>query len=156
MAQHIVSQIHKLLIKKNYTLATAESCTGGLLAKLLTDLSGSSKYFLLGIISYSNQAKTKTLQIPSKLISKKGAVSREVALKMADSVKKLAKADFGIGITGVAGPSGGSKERAVGTVFIAISANNQKTCGKFQFKGSRDTIRRLAALKSLRLLKDQL
>ena len=153
MAQDIVSQIHKLLINKHYTLATAESCTGGLIAKLLTDLSGSSKYFILGIISYSNQAKIKFLQVPSKLISKKGAVSREVALKMADSVKKLAKTDFGIAITGIAGPGGGSAKKAVGTVFIAITGKNQKTCSKFNFKGNRDTIRRLAALKSLKLLK---
>lgn len=153
MVQNIVIQIHKLLIEKNYTLATAESCTGGLIAKLLTDLSGSSKYFILGIISYSNQAKIKILQVPSKLILKKGAVSQEVALKMADAVKKLAKTDFGIAITGIAGPGGGSAKKAVGTVFIAITGKNQKTCAKFNFKGNRDTIRRLAALKSLKLLK---
>jgi len=153
MPQDIVKQIHKLLIEKRSTLATAESCTGGLLAKLLTDLPGSSKYFLLGVVSYSNRSKAKILKVPAKLITKYGAVSREVALKMAGGVQKLAKSDFAIAITGIAGPTGGSIAKPVGTVFIAVYAKRKKTCKKFKLTGNRDRIRRLSALKSLELLK---
>ncbi|MDD2752773.1 MAG: nicotinamide-nucleotide amidohydrolase family protein [Candidatus Omnitrophica bacterium] len=153
MPQGIVKQVHKLLIEKHSTLSTAESCTGGLLAKLLTDLPESSKYFLLGVISYSNQAKINILKVPAKLITEKGAVSREVALKMANGVKKLAKSDFAIATTGIAGPTGGSNKKPVGTVFIAIAAKNKTSCQKFNFTGNRSCVRKKSALKALELLR---
>ena len=144
------------MIRKKKTIAVAESCTGGLLSGLLTQITGSSQYFILGVVTYSNKAKEVVLKIPHTLITKKGAVCAEVCLKMAQSVKKLAKADFGIGITGIAGPTGGSSQKPVGTVFIAIESKSKKLCKKFHFTGSRSAIRKKAALKALELLYEDL
>ena len=152
--QPIIQQIHKLLIKNKKTLSLAESCTGGLLSYFLTSISGSSQYFILGVIAYSNAAKTSILKIPRKIIFKNGAVSSKVARLMASSVKKLAKSDFGIGVTGIAGPGGGSKSKPVGTVFIAVDGPAKKICQRFSFKGSRLAIKKAAAQMALRLLKD--
>jgi len=149
----IVNQIHKLLIKSNSTISAAESCTGGILASLLTQYSGSSQYFVLGLITYSNAAKTGVLKISKALIERKGAVSQEVARAMAKGVRRLAKTDFALSTTGIAGPTGGSMQKPVGTVFIAIASKNKLICKKFHFKGSRSAIRKSAALKSLELLK---
>lgn len=146
-----INQIHRFLIKNSKTIAVAESCTGGLLCEILTQNPGSSKYFILGIITYSNAAKQNFLNIPKAVIRKKSAVSKEVAQKMAQSIRTLAKTDFGIGITGIAGPTGATAGKPIGTVFIAISAKNKEICKRFQFKGSRLTIRKTAALKALEL-----
>jgi len=148
----IILKIHDLLIQKEKTIAVAESCTGGLLSALLTRVSGSSQYFMLGVTSYSNSAKTAILKIPSMVIAKNGAVSKNVADRMAASVRRLAKTDFGIGITGIAGPTGNSPAKPVGTVFIAIDSKTKKICNRYIFKGSREAIREKAALKSLELL----
>jgi len=152
----IIFKIHDLLIEKEKTIAVAESCTGGLLSALLTQVSGSSQYFMLGVTSYSNSAKATILKIPSMVIAKNGAVSKNVASRMAASVRKLAKTDLGIGITGIAGPTGNSPGKPVGTVFIAINSKTKKTCNKYIFKGNRKAIREKAALKSLELLKKML
>ena len=170
MTQLIVKHIHSSLLKNQKTLSVAESCTGGLLSKLLTDISGSSKYFILGVVAYSNQAKINILKIPAELIAKQGVVSQEVVQKMAESVRKLSKTDFGISITGIAGPTGGTTQKPVvrlcspqalskaevpvGTVFIAINSKNKKICKKFHFTGNRPTVRKKAALKTLKLLKN--
>jgi nicotinamide-nucleotide amidase len=146
-------EIKALLTKGKKTLAVAESCTGGLLSHLITNVAGSSQYFILGVITYSNAAKTSLLKIPQDLIIKNGAVSRKVAALMAQSVRKLARADFGIGITGIAGPGGGSLKKPIGTVFIAIDSAKEKICQKFYFKGSRLSIKKRAAKKALELLK---
>ncbi len=151
--ERLIAKIHQLLLKKEKTLAVAESCTGGLLSKLLTDLSGSSQYFKLGAVVYSNQAKQSVLGIPGRIIAKEGAVSAKVASLMASRARKLAASDFGIGITGIAGPGGGSKEKPVGTVFIAVESKGKKTCRRSLFKGNRASIRRQSALKALELLK---
>jgi len=151
--QHLIIQIHKRLLKSGKTLATAESCTAGLLSSLLTQFSGSSRYFILGVATYSNQAKENILRIPAAIIRKKGAVSKEVGLLMAQSVRKLAKADFGISITGIAGPTGGTPQKPVGTAFISLSTKNKNICKKFIFKGKRNSVRQQAALKALQLLK---
>ena len=150
--EHTVNQIHKLLIRKKKSIAVAESCTGGLLSNFLTQIPDSSKYFILGVVVYSNKAKENILKIPANIIAKKGAVSKNVAELLAKSVRLIAKADFGIGITGIAGPGGGSKEKPAGTVFIAIDTRNKKICKKFNFSGSRSSIRKQAALKALELL----
>jgi len=150
--QDIIRQVHKLLLKKQKTIAVAESCTGGLLSNLLTQISGSSRYFILGIAAYSNTAKQTILKIPADIIAKKGAVSEEVACALARSVRKLGKTDFAIGITGIAGPAGGTIKKPVGIVFIAISSKKKNLCKKFHFKGSRLMIRKTAALKALELL----
>lgn len=150
--QYIVAKVHTFLLKKRKTIAIAESCTGGLLSKLLTDIPGSSKYFILGVVTYSNKAKQGVLKVPPSLIAQKGAVSCEVAQRMAESVRGLARADIGIGITGIAGPGGGSLHKPVGTVFIAIDSRKGKTCKKFSFAGNRNIIREKSALKALELL----
>ena len=148
----ISSQIHKILINHGKTISVAESCTGGLLSKLLTELSGSSNFFILGVVPYNNKVKESVLKIPGKIIRKNGAVSAEVAKRMAKSVKKIAKTDFGVGITGIAGPTGGSIQKPVGTVFIAVSDKKQTICRKYIFSGSRSMIRKKSALKALELL----
>ncbi|MDD4980380.1 MAG: CinA family protein [Candidatus Omnitrophica bacterium] len=150
---HIVKKIHNLLIKKKEAIAVAESCTGGLLSQLLTELPRSSQYFILGLVLYSNSAKENILKIPASILKKRGAVSENIARLMAKSVRLLAKADFGIGVTGIAGPAGDAKEKPVGTVFIAIDSKNKKICRKFRFTGNRTNIRRKSALKTLELLK---
>ena len=152
MTEHIVSQIHKLLLKNNLTIAVAESCTGGLLSCLLTQASGSSRYFILGVVVYSNTSKNKMLGVPNKLLVEKGAVSKEVAVKLAESIRKMAKTDFGIGITGIAGPTGVRPNKPVGTVFISVANHNKTICRKFSFTGNRTSVRKKAALKSLELL----
>lgn len=153
MAQHITRQIHKLLAKNKSTLAVAESCTGGLISKLLTDIPGSSAYFLLGVVAYSNRAKSDILKIPAPTIAATGAVSSKVASLMARQVMRLAKADLGIGTTGIAGPGGGSAQKPAGTVFIAVCGQNKSTCKRFRFSGSRGAVRNKAAIESLKLLK---
>ncbi len=150
--QHIVSEIHRLLIKKQKTIAVAESCTGGLLSKLLTDISGSSQYFILGMVAYSNKAKQSILKIPYSSLAKNGAVSKIVATAMAKSVRKLANTDFGIGVTGIAGPTGGIPRKPLGTVYIAIDSQKKKVCKKFHFIGNRIAIRKKTALKALELI----
>ena len=151
-----VRQIHELLTRKKKTLSLAESCTGGLLAKLLTDLPGSSGYFILGLVTYSNKAKQKLLGIPASVIMGKGAVSKEVAEGMAEGVRKKARTDFGIGITGIAGPSGEMPDKSIGTVFICVSSKKRKLSRHFIFKGDRLGIRHKAALKAIALLKNLL
>lgn len=152
--EHIVNQIHKLLIKRQKKIAVAESCTGGLLSNLLTRIPGSSQYFILGVVVYSNQAKENILKIPANIIDRYGAVSKDVARLMAKSVRAIAKTDFGIGVTGIAGPSRVAlKENPVGTVFIALESKNKKLCKKFHFAGNRLTVRKEAALKALELLR---
>jgi nicotinamide-nucleotide amidase len=161
-----IRQTHDLLIKKHKTVAVAESCTGGLASSLLTEISGSSKYFTLGIVAYSNRSKQKLLGIPPGLIAKHGAVSKEVACLMAQNIRRLGNTDFGIGITGIAGPAGcaeahtgasfsagcGSLHKPVGTVFIAVEDRTKGVCLQFRFKGTRSAIRRRSALKALKIL----
>lgn len=151
--ERIVSKIHKLLLKKRKNIAVAESCTGGLLSNLLTQIPGSSKYFILGIVAYSNKAKENILKLPRDIIARKGAVSKDAAGLLAKSARLTAKTDFGIGVTGIAGPGGGSKEKPVGTVFIAVDSKNKRICKEFNFTGNRLAIRKKAALKALELLK---
>ncbi|MCX5705661.1 MAG: nicotinamide-nucleotide amidohydrolase family protein [Candidatus Omnitrophica bacterium] len=166
MLQHIINQVHKSLIKSAKTIAVAESCTGGLLSAMLTELSGSSKYFTLGVVTYSNKAKERILGIPSSVIAKNGAVSEIVAKLMAQKVRRLAKTDFGISITGIAGPAGcaevhtgasfsagcGTTRKPIGTVFIAIAAKNKTLCKQFRFRGTRRSIRNKSALEAVKLL----
>ena len=148
--------LSQLLIKKGKTIAVAESCTGGLLADLLTNIPGSSHYFLLGIVTYSNQAKTALLRIPAKIIKRYGAVSCPVAQLMAQNVKKIASSDYGIGITGIAGPLGGTPAKPTGTVFISVSKGNKLITKKFNFTGNRLVVKRKTALKALSMLKKTL
>ena len=154
MPKDIVSVTHTLLIKKKKTVAVAESCTGGLLSMLLTQNSGSSQYFIFGAVAYSNKIKERILNIPTQLLLKKGAVTKETASLMALSAKRMAKTDFGVGITGIAGPTGGAPQKPVGTVFISVCSNHKVISQRYQFSGSRSAIRKKAALQALELLRN--
>jgi len=152
MPDKILTKIHKKLLKQGKTIAIAESCTGGLLCGQLTKNPGASNYFLLGVVAYSNKSKEAILQIPAKLISKYGAVSRQVAISMAKNIRKKSKADLGISITGLAGPTGATINKPIGTVFICLSVKNKNICRAFSFPGSRKEIRKKTIQEALRLL----
>jgi len=148
--EEVVGELLKL---RGYTLATAESCTGGLLAGRITDVPGSSEYFLEGVVSYSNEAKHDLLSVPKKWIKEHGAVSEKVAEAMASGIRKRAGSTFGVGVTGIAGPGGGSQEKPVGLVYIALSDDSQTTSRKFIFPGDRQFIRTLSVNAALDMLR---
>ena len=139
-----------------YTIATAESCTGGLLAERLTEVPGSSKYFIEGVVTYANDAKTRTLGVEPMLLMEHGAVSAPVAEAMAEGIRKRAGTDFGLAITGIAGPGGGTEEKPVGTVFIAISSEAGTAHKKLKLPGDRHLIRWRASQAALELLRRRL
>ena len=130
-------KIIKLLSKKKLKISFVESCTGGLLSSSITSISGSSKVFTLGLVTYSNQSKINTLKIPKTTITKYGAVSYETCLSMVKNLSKIAKTSISLSITGVAGPKGGTKKKPVGLVFIGIKKNNKTFVRKYLFKNSR-------------------
>lgn len=148
----IEEKIIQKLIQKQKTLATAESCTGGLLANRITNISGSSHIFKGGFITYSNEAKTKFAKVHTNLIKKHGAVCDDVAIALAQGTRKAHNTYFGIGITGIAGPDGGTKTKPVGLVFIAVANDYETLCLKCQFEGSRAQIKRKATTQALKLL----
>lgn len=143
----------KLLLKKKKTLAIAESCTGGLLANRITDVSGSSKYLRMGVVTYSNESKNRLLSVPQETIKKYGAVSKQVAALMAKNIRLLANASIGIGISGIAGPTGGSKKKPVGLVYIALSTKKNTICKEFRFLGQRNIIKHKATQAALDLIR---
>jgi nicotinamide-nucleotide amidase len=145
--------VARLLKQKQRKVAVAESCTGGFLCQRLTNIPGSSGYFDYGLITYSNEAKTTLLGIAAELIATHGAVSEPVARAMADQTRKLANADYGISITGIAGPDGGTAEKPVGMVFIGVSDENQTTVNEFRFIGNRPRIRFASSQAALNLLR---
>ncbi|MDD3906347.1 MAG: nicotinamide-nucleotide amidohydrolase family protein, partial [Candidatus Omnitrophica bacterium] len=134
-------------------IAVAESCTGGLLANRLTNVSGSSRYFMAGITAYSNAIKENILGVSAGSLGRYGAVSRQVALEMAQNVRRLCRADIGVGITGIAGPGGGTRAKPVGLVYIALAANSIKIVRQLRFKGSREEINFRASQAALDLLR---
>lgn len=123
----LATELVEKMTSSSQTLSIAESCTGGLLANTLTNVPGASSVFFEGVVSYSNAAKTRLLGVPLSLIEKHGAVSAEVAQAMAEAIQKKSGATFGLATTGIAGPSGGSKEKPVGTVFLAIAKAREET-----------------------------
>lgn len=139
-----------------YTLAVAESCTGGLIAQRLTEVPGSSKYFIEGAVTYSNQAKTRTLGVEPALLLEHGAVSAEVAEAMAEGIRKRAGTDFGLAVTGIAGPGGGSDEKPVGLVYIALADEMQTTHRKLKIPGDRQLVRWRSSQAALDLLRRRL
>lgn len=139
-----------------YTLAVAESCTGGLIAQRLTDVPGSSKYFMEGVVAYSNESKTRTLGVDPALILENGAVSAPVARAMAQGVRKRAKTDFGLSVTGIAGPGGGTEEKPVGLVYIALSDDVQTKHRELKIPGDRQLIRWRASQAALDILRRRL
>ena len=130
-------KIVKLLTKKKLTVSFAESCTGGLLASSITSISGSSKVFNMGLVTYSNNAKVKLLKVPKKTITKYGAVSYETCLSMLKNLSKLTKSNISISITGVAGPNGGTKEKPVGLVYIGLKKGSKIIIKKNLFKSKK-------------------
>ena len=147
--------VAELLKERRLTIATAESCSGGLLSSRLTDIPGSSAYMQQGVICYSNESKTALADVPAALIEAHGAVSEPVAAAMASGIRRRAATDLGVGITGIAGPTGGTPEKPVGTVAIAVSAADDERVRTFQFFGGRDMVKfqsSQAALNMLRLL----
>jgi len=146
-------KVGELLRQKKQTLAVAESCTGGLIGHRLTQIPGSSGYFLEGAVTYSNGAKQKRLGVPEDLIVEYGAVSREVALAMAEGIRKSAGTDFGLAVTGIAGPTGGSEQKPVGLTFIAVSDRAHSECRKYLFHQDRGRNKERAAQAALDLLR---
>lgn len=142
-----------LLRWRGYSLATAESCTGGLLAGRITEVAGSSEYFLEGVVTYSNEAKMRMLGVPAAMIEEHGAVSEPVACAMAAGVRWLADSTFGISITGIAGPGGGSEQKPVGLVYIALADEDNVAARKFIFPGDRQFIRTLSVNAALDMVR---
>jgi nicotinamide-nucleotide amidase len=142
----------RALIKHKKTIALAESCSGGLLGHRLTNVPGSSAFFLGGVMTYCNTAKINLLAIPTPILRRYGAVSAEVALAMAKGVRQLLRADIGLAITGIAGPSGGTKQKPVGLVYIAVVSRGKKVVTRNFFKGQRLTIKTQATTAALKLL----
>jgi nicotinamide-nucleotide amidase len=151
-SMRLEQKVFKKFTLSTKTLAIAESCTGGLIGDRLTNIAGTSSFFLLGIVAYDNAAKTKILGVPSALIKKHGAVSSPVARMMAQGVRKILKTDYGLSVTGIAGPGGATKGKPVGLVFIAISTQQSTLVKKFLFKGSRLAIKEEAAQTALKML----
>jgi len=145
-------KVFKKFIQRAQTLAIAESCTGGLIGDRLTNIAGASAFFLLGIVAYDNAAKTKILGVPSAFLKKHGAVSAPVASALAQGVRKILKTDYGLSVTGIAGPAGASKGKPVGLVFIAVSTKQKTIVKKFLFKGTRLAIKKEAAQTALKML----
>lgn len=147
--QQIVQNLAEILSQRNEKLCTAESCTGGLIAKTLTDLAGSSDWFERGFVTYSNEAKTDMLSVPAPLIDQYGAVSEAVASAMLNGALAHSSAAYGIAVTGVAGPGGGSDDKPVGTVWIAVGSEQHQVVRRYVFPGDRDAVRQATLFTAL-------
>jgi nicotinamide-nucleotide amidase len=154
LAMKLEKLIGDLLRKKGWTLSFAESCTGGLICDRITNVSGSSDYFMGGMVTYSNESKAKHLGIPLNYIKNHGAVSPQVAKKMAQGVRKTFDTTFGLSTTGVAGPTGGTKRSPVGRVFIGLTAGKKVLVKKLDLTGTRREIKEESARLSLKYLYD--
>jgi len=151
--KNLAKEVVKKLIQKKLKISFAESCTGGLLSSTITSISGSSKVFNIGLITYSNEAKIKILKVPKKIVTKYGAVSYECCLSMVKSLSKISKANVSISITGIAGPNGGTKFKPVGLVYIGIKNGNKISVQKNLFKSkSRISIQNATTRKVLKTL----
>lgn len=145
-------EVGKLLADKNLTIACAESCTGGLLTSRLTDVAGSSAYVQGGIVTYSNEIKNAVLKVKADTLENFGAVSEQTARQMSENVRELFKTDIGVGITGIAGPGGGTAEKPVGTVYISVSNSDKTVVKRFNFSGSRSEIKNQSCDAALTML----
>jgi len=146
-----------LLKKKKFKLSVAESCTGGLLSSAITSVSGSSKVFSMGLVTYSNQAKTNLLKVSNQVIKRYGAVSVQCCLAMVNNLSKISKSKVCVSITGIAGPKGGSKEKPVGLVYIGIKVGKKIIINKSNFKNKgRIFVQRSTVRKALRLIENAL
>jgi len=146
-------KIIKLLKRKKLRIAVAESCTGGMLSSAITSVSGSSKVFNFGLVTYSNQSKIKVLKVSKKIIRKYGSVSEQVCKAMAENVSKIGKSNIAVSITGIAGPSGGTRKKPVGLVYVGIKKGNKIGIKKYLFKNKgRNYIQRATVNKCLGLI----
>ncbi len=149
----LTQKVVKLLIKKRLKISFAESCTGGLLSSSITSISGSSKIFNIGLVTYSNQAKLNILKVPKKIIIKHGAVSYETCLSMVNNLYKISKTNICVSITGIAGPNGGTKEKPLGLVYIGIKKGAKILIKKNYFKSKkRILIQKATVNKALNLI----
>ena len=149
----LAKKVVKLLSKKRLKISLAESCTGGLLSSSITSISGSSKVFTLGFVTYSNLAKINILKVPKKILIKHGAVSYETCSSMVKNINKISKTNISLSITGVAGPKGGTRGKPVGLVFIGIKKGNKTLIKKFLFKNKkRSSIQKATVNKALNLI----
>ena len=148
-----IKLLHKKLIKKKLTISVAESCTGGLLAYNLTKLANSSKYFQMGLTTYSNQAKIKILKVNKKIIEKYGAVSKECCKSMVQNLDKISKSKINVSITGIAGPGGASKNKPIGLVYIGIKKGKTVLIDKNKFKSkNRNSIQKSTVKKVIKII----
>jgi nicotinamide-nucleotide amidase len=154
--QSLEEVIGMFLVMKNATISTAESCTGGLIAERLTGVAGSSRYFMSGVVCYSNESKMELAGIPPLLLEMQGAVSAEVARGLAEGIRARAGTTIGVGITGIAGPGGGSSEKPVGTVHIAVATPAGTEHRQFLYPGDRDKVRWQASQGALDMVRREL
>ena len=146
-------KIFKLLKKKKLKMSVAESCTGGMLSSVITSVSGSSKVFTMGLVTYSNQSKNRLLKVPKQIIKKHGAVSIQCCFSMVNNLSKISKSNVAVSITGIAGPSGGTKQKPVGLVYIGIKRANKVKVNRYLIKNKgRSNIQKTAVKKSLELI----
>ena len=156
MPNSLEIQVGQILHERGLKLVLAESCTGGLLGSRITDVSGSSEYFLGGVVAYAYEAKADLLGVAWDTLNTKGAVSRETVLEMARGIRKLMKADIAVSVSGIAGPTGGTPEKPVGTTWIGLAADDGEWAKRHQFSGDRETNKVSAADAALSLLLDYL
>lgn len=148
--------VGRLLAARQLTLAVAESCTGGLIGHLITEVSGSSAYFLGGVVSYAYEAKERLLGVPHDMIVQNGVVSEPVALEMALGVRRVLHADIGLSVTGIAGPGGATPSKPTGLTYIALVAADVQWCRRYVWSGDRSANKRQSAEAALELLKEYL
>ena len=156
MENNIVEEVCKLLIKEKLKVAVAESCTGGMISSNLVSYPGISEVFLEGAVTYSNEAKMRTLQVKQDTLKQFGAVSEQTAKEMAEGVAKRAGADVAVSTTGIAGPGGGTKDKPVGLVYIGVYCNGEVKAYRNIFVGDRMQVREKATMKALELLKENI
>ena len=151
--KNLANKIVKKLIKKKFKISFAESCTGGLLSSTITSISGSSKIFNLGLVTYSNKAKINILKVPKNIISSYGAVSKECCLSMVKNLSKISKANISVSITGIAGPNGGTKLKPVGLIYIGIKKGNKIIIKENRFKSTnRISVQKATVNTSLKII----
>ena len=152
-----INKLHKKFIKKKISISVAESCTGGLLSSTFTKLSGSSEYFQMGLVTYSNKAKIKILKVKKKIIDKYGSVSPQCCRSMVQNLSKLSKSKINVSITGIAGPSGGTKEKPVGLVYIGVKNKNKILITKNIFnQKSRKAIQNATVKRTLEIIRSKI
>lgn len=145
-----------MLRAKGWRISIAESCTGGLISHRITNVSGSSDYFESGFVSYSNEAKIEILKVPEEVIKLHGAVSSQTAKAMAVGIRMLRKTDIGVGVTGIAGPTGGTATKPVGLVYIALSTQSCVECKEFRFTGDREEIKLMSSQAAMEMIREYL